>query len=141
MINFKNIETTIEALEQSIAASAYTSEQSKNAFEDFKVLTTTLRERQAPATDDDMQAIQLMSQMTQRHLDEKTLADLKTTLATPLMQATKRYVITDTDELVSPAGFHPDEKVFVQTRVAIHTDTLTNVDVGSDLFVYEVNPA
>lgn len=55
-----------------------------------------------------------LSLEAKRYLDDQELSRLRKTLRTPLMQATKRYVITDTDELVSPAGFHPDDKVLLR---------------------------
>lgn len=40
------------------------------------------------------------------------------------MLCTNKFVITDTRNLISPAGFHPDERVFGQTDIAIHCDVV-----------------
>jgi hypothetical protein len=55
------------------------------------------------------------------------IAALKETLAADLMEGTHKYIVSDANTLVSPAGFHPDEKVFVQTAIAIHTNSLDNL--------------
>jgi len=49
---------------------------------------------------------------------------LEQTLNSDLMACPKRYVITDTKALNSPAGFHPSERIYTQTTIAIHTDSL-----------------
>lgn len=52
------------------------------------------------------------------------LREFAKTLETRLMYCPMRYVVTDAERLLSPAGIHPDERIFVQTTIAIHTDTL-----------------
>ena len=47
--------------------------------------------------------------------DTRALAAFNETLNADLMHVATRYVVTDTDSLLSPAGFHPDDCVFVQT--------------------------
>lgn len=44
-----------------------------------------------------------------------------------IMTVTTKYVVTDTKNLVSPAGYHPDTQVYKQTKIAIHTDSLNNL--------------
>ena len=48
---------------------------------------------------------------------------LEVTLQQQLMQIDTRYVITS-EPLVSPAGFNQEEKVFLQTTIAIHCDLM-----------------
>jgi hypothetical protein len=81
-----------------------------------------------------------------RSLDTKTatlqdeLNNFRETLATPLMQAFTKFILTNTPKLVSPAGYHPDEKVFVQTEVAVHyNDRLPYVGYDGDLYVHQVD--
>ena len=40
------------------------------------------------------------------------------------MECPKRFVITNTPNLLSPAGHHPEERIFVKTEVAIHCDEM-----------------
>ena len=52
------------------------------------------------------------------------------------MKVETNYLITN-EQLVSPSGFHPDEKVFIQTQIAIHSDTPTYDGVfDGELHVY-----
>ena len=59
--------------------------------------------------------------------DTRALAAFNETLNADLMKISTRYVVTNTDSLISPAGFHPDEKVYLQTAIAIHTDSLKRI--------------
>lgn len=52
---------------------------------------------------------------------------LTETLSMDLMQCNNRYVVTDEKQLQSPSGFHPSDRVFKQTAIAIHTDSLDNL--------------
>lgn len=64
---------------------------------------------------------------------------LQVTLAADLMKVDTDFVVTDTETLTSPAGFHPDERVFIQTRVAIHTNDLNKVPSSNvKLFAHKV---
>ncbi len=40
------------------------------------------------------------------------------------MLCDKKYVITETERLINPAGHHPDDRVFKQTKIAIHCDEI-----------------
>ena len=65
---------------------------------------------------------------------------LEKTLASDLMKVTTRYLVTDAKELVNPAGFAPDEKVYLQTRIAIHTDSLKDLPKSNrQLRAFEIN--
>lgn len=71
---------------------------------------------------------------------QDTVERLEESLELDLMHCEKRYVVTDTERLTSPAGFHPDEKVFVQTTIAIHTDNLKRVPASNaTLYAHKVN--
>lgn len=72
--------------------------------------------------------------------DVRFLENLETTLAADLMQVSTRYVVTDTPHLESPAGFHPDTGIFLQTTIAIHTDTLKGLPYcNRKMYGHEVN--
>lgn len=61
------------------------------------------------------------------------------TLGLSLMRIETRYVVTNTKELESPAGFHPDTRVFVQTQIAIHTDSLDRLPNSNEtLYAHEM---
>ena len=63
------------------------------------------------------------------------LKNFKETMAADLMVVSTRY------DLISPAGFHPDEKVYIQSTIAIHTDSLENLPSSNEkLYAFEVNP-
>lgn len=65
---------------------------------------------------------------------------LQDTLELDLMVCEKKYVVTDTARLTSPAGFHPEEGVFLQTKIAIHTDSLTGLPSSNvTLYGHKVN--
>ena len=65
---------------------------------------------------------------------------LEKTLASDLMKVTTRYLVTDAKELVNPAGFTPDDKVYLQTRIAIHTDSLKDLPSSNrQLRAFEIN--
>ena len=72
--------------------------------------------------------------------DTRQLAKYRDTLAADLMQISTRYVVTDTESLESPAGFHPDTNVYLQTTIAIHTDSLNRIPASNrKLYAHEVN--
>lgn len=58
------------------------------------------------------------------------------TMNQSLMIAFTKYIVTDEDRLVSPAGYHPDEKVFVQTKLAIHVNDPRDIPAHIDRTVY-----
>jgi len=63
------------------------------------------------------------------------------TLKHDLMHVSTRYVVTNSNDLTSPAGYHPDEKIFLQTGIAIHTDSLDNLpNCDQKLYSFEINP-
>jgi len=47
---------------------------------------------------------------------------LEESLKLNLFEVTTRYLITDAKDLISPAGYHSSEHVFVQPRIAIQSD-------------------
>lgn len=67
------------------------------------------------------------------------LNNLQTTMNSDLMKCDHKYVVTNTKSLVSPAGFHPESLVFMQTEIAIHTDTLDNIPASNvDLYGHKL---
>jgi len=69
------------------------------------------------------------------------LKNFKDTMAADLMVVSTRYVVINNKDLISPAGFHPDEKVYIQSTIAIHTDSLENLRSSNEkLYAFEVIP-
>ena len=56
--------------------------------------------------------------------DYYLLDNLKETAPLHIQKVETRYLLTDQDELISPAGFHPEEKVFIQTGQWVQTNVL-----------------
>lgn len=53
---------------------------------------------------------------------------LEESLKLNLFEVTTRYLITDDKELISPAGYHYSDRVFVQpTNIAIQSNSIKNV--------------
>lgn len=68
------------------------------------------------------------------------LQNFRETLETPLMKAFTKFIMSDQPTLISPAGYHPDEKVFVQTKIAVHFNDRTPYVVhDGPLYIHEVN--
>ena len=56
--------------------------------------------------------------------DYYLLDNLKETATLNIQKVETRNLLTDQDELISPAGFHPEEKVFIQTGQWVQTNVL-----------------
>lgn len=75
-----------------------------------------------------------------RYMAQQEMDRYLETINADLMHCEKKYVVTDTKQLVSPSGFHPDTKVFRQTTIAIHTDSLDNLPASNRrLYAHKVN--
>tara|TARA_Y100000015_G_C2328290_1_gene59942 strand:- start:49 stop:510 length:462 start_codon:yes stop_codon:yes gene_type:complete len=76
---------------------------------------------------------------TLANLDEE-YKRLSETMTADLMEVRTKYVATDVDRLISPAGFHPTEPVFLQTRVAIHVDDPRDLPkTFGELYIHNVD--
>ena len=66
---------------------------------------------------------------------------LEESLKLNLFEVTTRYLITDSKELISPAGYHYSDHVFVQpTNIAIQSDSLKNLpSCNVDLRAFNMN--
>ena len=56
--------------------------------------------------------------------DYYLLDNLKETATLNIQKVETRYLLTDQDELISPAGFHPEDKVFIKTGQWVQTNVL-----------------
>lgn len=76
----------------------------------------------------------------QAAMASRTITRLQKTLDTDLMQVRTRYVLTNTERLESPAGFHPDTKVFVKTDVAYCVNRIERKHMATrGLYAHEIN--
>lgn len=64
------------------------------------------------------------SQLLTRLLNDGVDAYLTESDPVETMMCSKKYVITETESLISPAGYHPEYRIFVQTKIAIHCDVI-----------------
>ena len=72
---------------------------------------------------------------------EGELTEFKKTMGQQLMKVETRYVVTN-EELINPAGFHPDDRVFIQTQIAIHTNDPKRVPRSNQtLYIYDLEKA
>lgn len=53
---------------------------------------------------------------------ESELDGLKQTMMLDLVEVTKKYIVTTTNSLVNPKGFHPDENVYIRPDVFFQFD-------------------
>jgi len=61
-----------------------------------------------------------------------------------LMFCPKNYVVTTKGtKLLSPSGYHPTDRVYIQTEIAIHTDSINDAfpDCGKPLVSFNVSKA
>ena len=56
--------------------------------------------------------------------DYDLLDNLKETATLNIQKVETRYLLTDQEELISPAGFHPEDKVFIKTGQWVQTNVL-----------------
>lgn len=59
------------------------------------------------------------------------LENLRETLASNLLEVKTKYLVSSCERLRSPAGFHPDTKVFVQPTIAIQVDDIDAFEAPS----------
>ncbi len=136
---YQKIEAKIAELEAEIDASDMTLEESHAAQKELMDIYSTMGQANGPEVTDALRALINQLSKDSRHSAVHTeLVLLYTTLDTDLMHCPKRYVVTDS-ELVSPAGFHPDERVFIQTKVAYHVDDLSELpDDHANLLAHDL---
>ena len=131
---YQKVEAQIAKIEARIAASEWTLEESRKAQVEFHAAKADLENTPTDVWHD-------LAERSRAAMDTDDLVRLYATLDTDLMHCTKRYVVTD-EELVSPAGFHPDERVFVQTKVAHHVDDLDELPATNEqLYVHDMGGA
>ena len=120
----------IEAITAKISASPYTAEESSAASAALAAMMSG--GNFCPAE------LMKLAKTSQLASDVETLRQYRETAAADLMRVESRYVITDTPRLVSPAGFTLSDRVFIQTTIAIHTDTRKDIQSNVPLYCHDV---
>lgn len=128
----------IELLERQIAAYTITSQESAAAGKIVRGYLDDLDNAKS-WTEEQKEEFNRATHECKRENDERELEQYKRTMELQLMRCDKRYVVTNTKHLHSPAGFHPDDKIFEQTAIAIHTDSLKSLPGGDARYAFEVS--
>jgi hypothetical protein len=117
------VNKNIVALEESIAASPFSPRRSEQARNDFFAMMQDM----VDGVEVDKNAFNSASEVMARAEDQDKLNKLLETRELfdldMLMIVDTKYVITD-HNLVSPSGFSMSDRVFIQTGIAIHCDTI-----------------
>jgi hypothetical protein len=116
-VSVTHIKDKIKTLSAVVAQCPVTMDESKSALEAWQAL---------PSFEDQFSTEGNALYELGRFAGRQNEIDMyEHTLTLNLMRVETKYVITNEPNLVSPSGFHPDEKVYVQTQIAIHTNTPT----------------
>jgi len=115
----------IIALEIEIENSPYTieeSEQAKKEFNSYDILEVFKGvDKDSEEADKIREKFSTLAEVSKLSSDTETLGWYMKTMKSRLMKVETRYIATS-ERLFSPSGFHPDDRVFLQTTVAIHSD-------------------
>tara|TARA_R110000824_G_scaffold16252_2_gene67560 strand:+ start:687 stop:1094 length:408 start_codon:yes stop_codon:yes gene_type:complete len=131
-VDTSKVKLRIKELDAEIAACDCTLEESIKASK----ICSAMMENLENLTDSEITIFKDANQKMLRHHFTQERDQLAHTLTLNLMKVETKYLITN-ETLVSPSGFHPDEKVFIQTQIAIHSDTPTYDGVfDGELHVY-----
>ena len=120
------LQSKIELLEKTILDHPYSLEESKKAHSEFKKVNFE------NMTNEDIEIVNTYSSKLGFVNDMKMLKEMKDNLESKsYMHVPTRYVAIKGDEdLLSPAGFHPTERIFFQTKVSIMSNKrLTKKDL------------
>tara|TARA_R110000822_G_scaffold257046_1_gene382714 strand:- start:664 stop:1083 length:420 start_codon:yes stop_codon:yes gene_type:complete len=127
----------IAELMASVKGVATTYDESKTAMEKLGALDFS--------NPDDVAQWQDLAEKARVYNVSSNIDALHETMEMDLMKVETDYVLTDSKSLTSPAGFHPDENVFVQATIAIHTNRPSDHDgifvdgAGKQLYIHAMN--
>ncbi len=111
------VKSSIAVLEQIDNVSL---EESREAQETLKCMFRNAIPAPSEADKAEFQRLMDLAELSYLH-DE--LERLQVTMGTRLVKVTTRYVVTN-ERLASPAGFHPDERVFKAPGWALYVDEI-----------------
>ena len=138
-IDLTPVTDRIAVLDATIAASTVTLEESAAASTALHAMydnLLTATEAELAGYRADHESMSADASLHAAVLERKLLAP---TLDLDLMHVTTKYVVTDTEHLLSPSGFHPDTHIFVQTKIAIHTNNPATVPTSNvPLYVHKM---
>jgi hypothetical protein len=117
------INQRIAELKAEIEASPFTLEESRAAQERVHRFYSDIKS----ATKEEADVVLALTEQIIHAQAVDEIERLEVTRAADLMHCPKRYVVTDTPSVTSPAGFAPASRVYIQTAIAIHTDTLDDL--------------
>ena len=123
MRNLKaEIQSQIDSLQKRIDVldSKYTPEQIKDECD---YITTTMHESVSFLSKGRLPKTDLIGY----EMNVEEIKMLKESLELDLIEVTKRYFVTNAKELVSPSGFHPSDRVFIQPKLGLQVNNLKNV--------------
>ena len=142
-IDLTPVTDRISVLDATIAASTVTLEESAAAATALlamydNLLTATEAELAGYRAD-----FERLSEDASLHNAVRERENLVATLDLDLMHVATKYVVTDSDSLLSPAGYHPNTRIFVQTKIAIHTANPSDSRIPAShvpLSLHEIRP-
>ncbi len=90
-------------------------------------------------TEDQLAKLDELFGVTPEKIEAHELAMKKREANQVVMEVKTKYVITDTQSLVSPIGYSPDKPFYEQTAIAIHIDSLDGFKAPSGTTLYAHN--
>lgn len=137
-VSTQKIQNEITSLKAELEASPFTRVETYIASQ---VMNDMMSDLTSFFKDDEKSAfVDSMFERVHFHNLERKIKDYQETISSDLMYCPKRYVVTNTKSLNSPAGFHSSDKVFTQTKIAIHTDSLKGIpSCNVELFAHDVD--
>lgn len=124
-IRTAEIETEVARLRSEIDADPTSLEDSEAAAKKNAQLIGRIDEAKTMSEDElaDFRAeFQKTAKIAEKANKVYQMRNYQKTLDSVLVEIKTDYCISSEPQLVSPAGFHPDDRVFVQPKICIHTD-------------------
>jgi hypothetical protein len=133
-IDLTPVHARIKEMQDKIAATPCTEEEAEVAHKEYHTLLEEFFANEG-TTPEKLLRIKELKDRAGVYNALECLDDLQHTLKADLMYCPKKYVVVPEEEaLISPAGFHPDDRVFFQTRMALHLDRIDAIpDTGVNM--------
>lgn len=119
MVNCDHIKNRITEIDASLAVASISMDDSKAAQDALRRMDFS-----GPTFDGDK--FTALCGLAKPWQDTQEKESLQATLDADLMVGNSRYIISNEKHLVSPAGFHPDTKVYLKTDFAVHRNDITH---------------
>lgn len=133
--NLKELKTKIEVLKIEVQKDSTTLKESKEATKRFMEIMDIIIE--SKNQDELAKEMKLLEPLLSKAVKTEQIEKLGKTLKMDLMHVNTRYVMVEPgNKIVSPAGFHPDSKIYTKPKgVVILTDRLPKT---SNLAFYDL---